>query len=108
MKKRKRSEVKAWLKVIERDRDWDWSYFAAIIAFKLDHMAVMFDSGHLVNSHKNAQLTRKCAKLFRKIEADRYRWGPTKDSIIAAEARKQRDLDAALKIISENLFSWWD
>ncbi len=62
-----------WAPIIWLDADFDWSYLADIMQYKLSRMAAEFDAdAYHFNSQKDARRMRICAHLLKRLSEDNY------------------------------------
>lgn len=62
-----------WFPLVWRDRDWDWSYMAQMMEYKLNRMSDTFSKyGHHKNNKLDAKRCRICAILLRRLLDDEY------------------------------------
>ncbi len=103
----KRDKQKAWMALLKKDHDYDWSFFVQLVIRKLRNMQERFDTVALTTSSKrNARDIGRCIKLLERVAAEDYPFEP--EEWKKSDKAQQKDLDKALAIISKRLFTWWD
>lgn len=106
----KRERLRDWKRVLKNTGDWDWAHVLEIWTYALTRLRDnVRDNNFHTTSLKHARQMTKAIELLTRVRGD-YNWDMTVGvkSIKAADRRQQRDLDKALKIVSKNLFYWWD
>ena len=108
----RRERARDWAKVISNTHDWDWSHMLEIWIYALRRMRDNErDCGHHEMSSEDAKKMTKALDLLERVQKDEYYDNDKPFSQAryrAAERAARRDLEKALKIVSDNLFSWWD
>lgn len=99
--------VYRWAPVIWRDRDFDWSYLAEIMEYKLRRM------GGVVNARRHRREMLVCAELLRRLRADDYwqqewdRLGPGRAAGKSATLLARADQAYLGRLIGRHLSHWW-
>lgn len=108
----RRERSRDWAKVIAKTYDWDWAFMLEIWIYALTRMRDNErDHGHHDTSAQDArQMTEAIELMERAMEGDYGQNEPPTSfkKYNAADKKQQQDLKKALKIVSENLFHWWD
>lgn len=98
-KKEFKQRLKIWTKFLESDRDFDYCFILRTLAFKLEQTSKHIKSHDIIlDAPKVCKQMDEAATLLRLAMYDD----------LADGTHRQKQLDKALKIISKNIWSWWD
>jgi hypothetical protein len=104
-----------WTPVIWFDADFDWSYLAVVMEYKLRRMSKVLGEGHHLHRERDAKQTLICAELLRRLQAEDYyenadRRFPIRSKHWAAHISMQekQDQDYLAMMIRKYLRNWWD
>lgn len=107
--------VLRWIPVIWFDRDWDWSYLASIMEYKLRRSARLeLTVGHHVTSKNDGRQMLICAELLKRLQKDEYfktlnkPFGQSRDRVKLSIKQAKADQALLGKILGKHLTSWWD
>lgn len=104
--------LRRWLPLIWRDRDWDWEFLARVMEFKLRRMAHHENFfGHHVGSKLDARNQLVCAELLKRLRDDDYylnarKFFDGKDAMDAA-CRQQRSDQRYLGLLLGKYLTHW-
>ncbi len=104
-----------WAPIIWFDQDWDWSYLATIMEYKLRRSAHLEETtGHHVGSLRDARNMRTCAELLHRLQEDNYyenamkRFGHNRFAGVFAQRQQRSDQHYLGLILGKYLTHWWD
>lgn len=104
-----------WAPVIWRDADFDWSFLAEIMEYKISRMAEGFEKyGHHIGSEKSARRMRVCSHLLRRLIKNEYFKNTDKGfpryKYSGTEAGKlaKQDEELLFTIMRKHWRGWWD
>ncbi len=123
-----------WAPIIWRDRDWDWSFLAKIMEYKLGRMAHLEETvGHHTTSLRDARHMRICKELLRRLREDNYwdnackrygvKWDPDEQGMLGGnfkprthipyicdQSKQQAENDQKYLglLLGKYLRNWWD
>lgn len=107
--------LRRWLPLIWRDRDWDWVFLAQVMEFKLRRMAHHENFfGHHVGSKLDARRQLICAELLKRLMDDDYYiharkfFGVTPAASEAALRNQRSDQRYLGLLLGKYLTHWWD
>jgi hypothetical protein len=96
-----------WIPVIWFDRDFDWSYLASIMEYKLRRMSSNFNKyGHHVSSKKDAKRMIICAELLKRLISEEYFEKTT--SFKQQEKLGDYYQEYLASLLGKHLRSWWN
>lgn len=118
-----------YLPLIWKDRDWDWSYLAEMMEFKLRKMADHTDNhSYHLRSEIDAKQMKTCALLLNRVKREHYHdyikddWCPPigpwrhrygserfdmKEHKCYDDYMIKQDLDLCMKIVGKYIRNWW-
>lgn len=99
---------KEWRRILDEDRDWDYTYLFIILKHKLERMSKAFKSENAValySEDRAAEMDIVIEALSRLIE-DTYFMDY--DNWEQGDTAKLKDLDLAFDTMKENILGWWD
>jgi len=95
-----------YVPVIWLDRDYDWSYLAEIMEYKLRRMSKLHKNhGHLLHSDRYAKQMLICAVLLKRLREDDYCMN---GKISHWTYRAKYDQEYLFKIMGKYFRHWWD
>ncbi len=105
-----------WAPIIWDDRDWDWTYLAIVMEYKLRRMSNHeLKYGHHTTSERDGKQQLVCANLLARLIKDDYcdnaeiRFGKfTTFAFKHADAVAKNDQKYLGMLLGKNLRHWWD
>lgn len=103
--KRGIQNVIQWTPVIWDDEDFDFSYLAKIMEFKLRNMSRGFKAwDHFKGSQKDARQMLICAEILKRLREDDWEGVTGKQHM----TRMRGWQELLGKLIGRHLMTWWD
>lgn len=102
-----------WTPVIWLDRDYDWTYLAEIMEYKLRRMSKLFRKGHHVLSEKDSRRMLICAELLKRLRTEYHLDRNIGQPMNKFTLKMDMELGAYYqeyfgRIIGKYLGRWWD
>lgn len=104
-----------WIPVIWFDADFDWSYLAVVMEYKLRRMSKTLGAGHHLHCERDARQTLICAELLKRLQSEDYyenadKVYPDRGTRWAKHISMQekQDQDYLAMMIRKYLRNWWD
>ena len=96
--------------ITKKFKDWDdYTNFIDLLVMKLEYDAWHYENkGHCDGSDNIAKQMKECAKYLKKCADDMNYSKETNCNWEEMTVLQRKDLEKALGIIKDNLFSWWD
>lgn len=105
-----------WAPVIWLDADFDWSFLAEVMQYKLDRMAKGFHKwGHHTRAEKDSRRIKVCAHLLRRLIEDKYSDNAAAGFVYGTKAWAdewkhvaEQDEELLFTIMRKHWRGWWD
>ncbi|MDE1971110.1 MAG: hypothetical protein KGI50_06085 [Patescibacteria group bacterium] len=102
-----------WLPVIWFDQDWDWSYLATIMEFKLRNMSKSAEHWSTLSHKVHQRRMLVCAEILKRLDKDEY-WdnmqkvfADKKHAALMAEIQSKGDQKYFGILIGKYMREWW-
>jgi len=100
--------LKFWLSIIWKDRDFDHYYFFKILSAKLSRMEDCIRNGIFVSSEETANKLLIAKECCERLIKEEYFDDLEFDENEIGYAKQREDLEVLTRIIREESLSWWN